>query len=1056
MAVDFYTEWLDVPPGPRPPDYYTLLGVDVFCGDQDAIEQATRRQLTRLDEFSLYPDRDTRDAVQDMMNEVARARVDLVNPKRRLTYDQKLARRLGVAVPAEPAPADEAETQIAPPPQAPAPVEPQPPPKAAPAPAVEVVDVAAQFEKTVWAHLRKWKLNAHEQRLLLAEAAAMGVSGDEARRIIQRTDSKADVLAEKKHKWQIGLVLALAAVAVVAVIVFVVFSQRTRSLKEKSFVVAIEAARKRMDQGDLDAAEKELARAGAIIPDDPRIKEIAIDAALKRKAIEKAFSDMLSGARRLMDRGELDQAASELAKAGAIFPGDPRLRKIAADLAIKREAMVRAFPDVLSAARALMNRGELAQAASKLAKIGRAFHEDPGYVRLLGELTDRSGKREEKFERIVSVMSTSLAVGDLDAAAKGLSEAEATLPGDARLAVLRRKLTEKRKQKFEQVTSAISASLAAGDLAAAAKGLSEAEAALPGDARLAELRRKLTEKRERTFEQVSSAMSVSLKAWNLAAAAKSLSVAEAMLPGDARLALLRQELSDRIWAGANGQEILTLKGHLWRVNCVAFSPDGKRVASGGWAKVVKIWDAASGREVATLKGDTARVNSVAFSPDGKRLASGDGDKTVTIRDAVSGRKIKTLKGHTEGVYSVAFSPDGKRVASASGDKTVNIWNTISGRLLKTLKGHTNLVWSVAFSPDGKRIASGGSDMTVRIWDASSGLEVATLKGHKTLVCSVAFSPDGRRIASGSWDKTVKIWDAASGLEVATIEGHAGWVYSVAFSPDGKRIATGGKDKTLTTWDTTGWRRIMSRPGHTGDVCCVAFSPDGARIISGSDDKTVNIWDTERGLNVTVLKGHRGRVYSVAFSPDGEHIASSGWGAAKIWDASSGRVVKSLKGHTNLVCSVVFSPDGEQVAFGSNDKTVKIWTWNSPRRKVRTLTGHKGQVRSVAFSPDGKRITSGGDDKTVKIWEFASGPEVATLVGHTDAVYSVAFSRDGKRVASGSWDKTVKIWDAASGREVATLKGHTNGIYSVAFSPDGKYVASAGGDKTVKIWNAEKP
>ena len=121
MAADFYTEWLGVPPGPRPPDYYTLLGVKVFCRDQDIIERAARRQLTRLDEFALYPDRDTRDEVQDMMNEVARARVDLVNPKRCLAYDRKLAQKLGVDAP----PAVEAETRIAPLsiPQAPAPIE---------------------------------------------------------------------------------------------------------------------------------------------------------------------------------------------------------------------------------------------------------------------------------------------------------------------------------------------------------------------------------------------------------------------------------------------------------------------------------------------------------------------------------------------------------------------------------------------------------------------------------------------------------------------------------------------------------------------------------------------------------------------------------------------------------------------------------------------------------------------------------------------------------------------------------------------------------------------
>jgi len=298
MAVDFYTKWLDVLPGPRPPDYYTLLGVEVFCRDLDAIEQATRRQLTRLDDFALHPDRKTRDAVQNMMNEVARARVDLVNPQRRLDYDRQLAARLGAGAAAEPAPAVEAETPPAPPPQIQAPVEPELPPETAPEAAVEsqpaagkVGAAAARFERIVWKHLRKWKLNPHEQRLLLAEAAALGVSADDARTIIQRKDHQAEIRAEKKQRRQIGAVIGLSAGVLAAVILGIVLfisnSRKARSLDEKNFLASIAVARKCLGQGDLDGAEKALARAGEIAPDDPRLEEAAADVALKRKAMAK-------------------------------------------------------------------------------------------------------------------------------------------------------------------------------------------------------------------------------------------------------------------------------------------------------------------------------------------------------------------------------------------------------------------------------------------------------------------------------------------------------------------------------------------------------------------------------------------------------------------------------------------------------------------------------------------------------------------------------------------------------------------------------------------------
>ena len=395
MAADFYTEWLEVPAGPRPPDYYALLGVNVFCCDLDVIEQAARRQLTRLDEFALYPDRDTRDAVQDMMNEVARARVDLVNPKRRLAYDQKLARQLGLAVPAEPAPAVNGETLIAPATVskesvfdepdgvfsdwvfwAASPVEDTPLGVIEGQPIVDkVVDVAVQFEKTVWAHLQKWQLNAHEQRLLMAEADALGVAADEALGIIERIDGEVEILAEKKHKRQINLILGLAAAAVVAVITGVILSVviSERSSRERDFLAAIEAARKCLDEGDLNQAASECAKAEVIFPDDPMLEEVSKEVRLKHKAMEKAFTGALSRVRSLTDRGDLDQAASELARARAIFPGDPRVKKTANEVALKRK-----FTGMLSRARFLMERGELDQAASELAKAKAIFPGDPG------------------------------------------------------------------------------------------------------------------------------------------------------------------------------------------------------------------------------------------------------------------------------------------------------------------------------------------------------------------------------------------------------------------------------------------------------------------------------------------------------------------------------------------------------------------------------------------------------------------------------------------------------------------------------------------------------
>ena len=285
---------------------------------------------------------------------------------------------------------------------------------------------------------------------------------------------------------------------------------------------------------------------------------------------------------------------------------------------------------------------------------------------------------------------------------------------------------------------------------------------------------------------------------------------------------------------------LTLKGHSAEISSVAFSPDGKRLASGNYDETIKLWDTTTGKELLTLK---VLAVSVAFSPDGKHLASG-GTGPITLWDTATGKRLRTLKGHPNWVQSIAFSPDGKRLVSGSWDKTIKLWDTVTGKELLTLKGHSGGVLSVAFSPGGKRLASGSWDKTIKLWDTVIGKELLTLKGHSKMVLSVAFSPDGKRLASvsGSKANTIKLWNTVTGKQLLTLKGHSKMVVSVAFSPDGKRLASGSYDKTLKLWDAVTGKEMLTFKGHSHDVWSVAFSPDGKRLASGSTDYTVKIWD----------------------------------------------------------------------------------------------------------------------------------------------------------------------------------------------------------------------
>jgi WD40 repeat protein len=287
-----------------------------------------------------------------------------------------------------------------------------------------------------------------------------------------------------------------------------------------------------------------------------------------------------------------------------------------------------------------------------------------------------------------------------------------------------------------------------------------------------------------------------------------------------------------------------LKGHSRPVLAVAFSSDGKTLASASRDRTIKLWDTQSFVVVQTLKGHKSAINAIAFSPDGKLLASVSSDKTVKLWDLQSsGRALRTLKGHSGWINAVAFSPDSSLVASASGDTTVKQWNTglSTSKPHQTLEGHTDWVNAVAYSPDNKILASASSDATIKLWNTISGLAFRTLTAHSSLVNAVAFSCNGKQLASASVDCTVKLWDAQSWTAKWTLKGHSSYGNAVVFSPDSKTLASASHDMDVRLWDTRSGAALEVLKNHSDFVSAVAFSPDGKMLASASGDKTVTIW-----------------------------------------------------------------------------------------------------------------------------------------------------------------------------------------------------------------------
>jgi WD40 repeat protein/serine/threonine protein kinase/DNA-binding XRE family transcriptional regulator len=271
----------------------------------------------------------------------------------------------------------------------------------------------------------------------------------------------------------------------------------------------------------------------------------------------------------------------------------------------------------------------------------------------------------------------------------------------------------------------------------------------------------------------------------------------------ARIATGSRDKTVKIWNAKTGDELFTLPGFTFLVQRIAFSPDGTRLLVNRGTENefdATVWDLATRTELLTLHHD-ALVFGVAYSPDGKYIATGSADGVAKIWEAKTGNLLHVLSGHTALIQWIAFSPDAKRLATASEDGTAKVWDVATGKTLLTLSLHTGVVWGVAFSPDGSLLATVSNDGTAKIWEAATGHELFTLTGHTGPVFSVAFSPDGQRLATASVDRTVKIWDvsAGPGAQPLTLYGHTAAVLGVAFSPDGTRLVTTSRDRTARVY-----------------------------------------------------------------------------------------------------------------------------------------------------------------------------------------------------------------------------------------------------------------
>jgi WD40 repeat protein len=573
-------------------------------------------------------------------------------------------------------------------------------------------------------------------------------------------------------------------------------------------------------------------------------------------------------------------------------------------------------------------------------------------------------------------------------------------------------------------------------------------------------------------------------------------VSSACSPAGDVLAVGGEDGVIQLWRPSAAREVRRLTGHRAAVTALAFSPDGKTLASGAGdatrllhpvleqsplsdrpepARSVRLWDVGTGKERARLGQHRATIRRLGFGRDGQTLFSQDEANALVLWDVGRGKPRERFKGRRNLLPWAGFSPDGKVLAWIAGDDSLRLWD-VSARKERRLEATGGWPWRLTFSSDGRLLV--GAAPAPRIWDVVAGKEMHDREAHRSGITQLVFSPDGRMLASRDGLGVLRLWEGGTGRPLPLKGGKDQRVFRFGFGSDGKSLAALGSDLVARRWEHEGdavrtfsvgrarllplWEGSIRWPRGSLDFLdlpeqqLAVFSPGADFLAVVGEDRQVHVWDMATGRRLPRLAARQQPRDELAFTPDGKALLmQSPDHKLQLWAVPSGQLLQELPGKKNEEAHFAFSPEGRTLAWGWGEVT-HLWDLNKGQALGR-LCGRVGAFERLVFDRDGKALAT-SDGGTVRLWDVGSGVARRTIESRKDKFHAARLhsSTAAPLLASFSLDPMHSEWSL---RELSTgraIGNYYNWRWPWAVSPDGRVLAVVGEAITLRETATGRP